>query len=321
MGHGVQGGNGSAAGAGPAPLVSVLMPTFEQAAFIGRALASLQAQTRWELIIVDDGAEDDTAQVLEPWLDDERIRYQRLPHNEGFGRALNRALDAAAAPAGAGPRRRPAQARVVRGVARALAVRARRRAAYRGAGTADRTAPHTVAALAAQGIHLHFYGDFTQGQWREWIVKAQGLAPHHLHLHANVAQDRWVGEFSRYDAGWLHCFTSYNGGEIRRADWDDLTLPARIATLAKAGVPMIQRDNGGAIVAAQSLARTFDIGLFHRGIDELGTQLREPARMAQLREQGWRRRMQFCFDTHAPALLAFFREVISRSGGARRAAC
>jgi hypothetical protein len=75
------------------------MPTFEQAAFIGRALASLQAQTltRWELIIVDDGSEDDTAQVLEPWLDDERIRYQRLPHNEGLGRALNPALDGAPA--------------------------------------------------------------------------------------------------------------------------------------------------------------------------------------------------------------------------------
>jgi hypothetical protein len=31
--------------------------------------------------------------------------------------------------------------------------------------------------------------------------------------------------------------------------------------------------------------------------------------------------MQFCFDTHAPALLAFFREVIARAGGARREAC
>jgi hypothetical protein len=145
--------------------------------------------------------------------------------------------------------------------------------------------PHTVAELAQQGIHLHFYGDFTQGQWREWIARAQGLAPRHLHLHANVTQDRWVDEFSRYDAGWLHCFNSRNGGEIRRADWDDLNLPARIATLAMAGVPMIQRDNGGAIVAAQALVRAHDIGLFYREIDELGAQLREPARMAGLRDR------------------------------------
>jgi hypothetical protein len=161
--------------------------------------------------------------------------------------------------------------------------------------------PHTVAELAAHGVHLHFYGDFTQGQWREWIVNAGKLAPRHLHLHANVAQDRWVAEFSRYDAGWLHCFASRNGGDIRRADWDDLNLPARIATLAMAGLPMIQRDNAGAVVATQSLARAMDIGLFHREIGELAAQLRDRVRMTRLREQVWQGRMQFCFDTHAPA--------------------
>jgi len=178
--------------------------------------------------------------------------------------------------------------------------------------------PHTVAELAAQSIHLHFYGDFTHGQWRDWIAKAQGLAPRYLHLHANVAQNRWVDEFSRYDAGWLHCFTSRNAGDIRRADWDDLNLPARIATLAMAGVPTIQRDNGGAIVAAQSTVRALDIGLFHREIEELGAQLRARARMARLREQVWGQRMQFCFDRHAPALLAFFRAVIEGARHAKR---
>jgi hypothetical protein len=178
--------------------------------------------------------------------------------------------------------------------------------------------PHTVAELAGQGVHLHFYGDFTQGQWREWIAKAHALAPRHLHLHPNVAQDHWVEEFSRYDAGWLHCFTSRNGGEIRRADWDDLNVPARVATLAMAGVPMIQRDNKGAIVAAQSLVRDLDIGLFYREIGELGAQLRDAGRMAHLREQVWRQRMQFCFDTHVPALVDFFREVIAQAEGATR---
>ena len=44
--------------------------------------------------------------------------------------------------------------------------------------------PHTVAELAEQGVHLHFYGDFTHGQWRAWIESTRGLAPRHLHLHA-----------------------------------------------------------------------------------------------------------------------------------------
>jgi hypothetical protein len=173
--------------------------------------------------------------------------------------------------------------------------------------------PHTVDELARHGIHLHFYGDFTQGQWREWIAKAQALAPRHLHLHANVAQDRWVEEFSRYDAGWLHCFSSRNGGELARADWDDLNYPARIATLAAAGLPMIQRDNTGAIVAAQALARRLDIGVFFDGIEHLAAQLREAGRMEGLRANVWRQREQFCFDAHVPELVGFFREVIAKA--------
>ncbi len=174
--------------------------------------------------------------------------------------------------------------------------------------------PHTVAELALHGIHLHFYGDFTQGQWREWIAKARLLAPGHLHLHANVGPERWVEEFSRYDAGWLHAFASENQGELRRADWDDLNLPARMATLAAAGLPMIQYANEGAIVAAQSLARRLGIGIFYRSIDGLALQLRDRAQMAALRERVWRQRDLFTFDYHAPELIAFFRTVIANAG-------
>jgi hypothetical protein len=173
--------------------------------------------------------------------------------------------------------------------------------------------PPDVAELAAHDIHLHFYGDFTHGQWREWIAKAQALAPGHLHLHANVAQDRWVEEFSRYDAGWLHSFASRNGGDLRRADWDDLNYPARLSTLAMAGLPMIQRDNRGALVATQTLARSLDIGVLYEHIEDLAVQLRDCARMRRLREKVWQARGRFCFDTHVPELVAFFRRVIAEA--------
>jgi hypothetical protein len=180
--------------------------------------------------------------------------------------------------------------------------------------------PPMVAALAANGIHLHFYGDFTHGQWREWIARTQALAPHHLHLHGNVAQDRWVEEFSRYDAGWLHCFASRNGGDLRRADWDDLNLPARIATLAAAGLPLIQRENGAAAVAAQALARRLGVGVFYDDIDSLAAQLRARPHMDALRARMWAQRDQFCFDTHVPELVAFFRHVIATAGRGPRVA-
>lgn len=81
------------------PLVSVLIPTFEQAHFIARALASLQAQTldAWEAMVVDDGSQDGTAAALAPFLADPRIRALRLDANGGLGRALNVALDATTA--------------------------------------------------------------------------------------------------------------------------------------------------------------------------------------------------------------------------------
>jgi len=174
--------------------------------------------------------------------------------------------------------------------------------------------PPTVAGLAAHDIHLHFYGEFTHGQWQEWIVKARALAPDHLHLHANVAQDRWVEEFSRYDAGWLHCFTSKNGGDLRLADWDDLNYPARIATLAMAGLPMIQRDNRGAVVAAQTLARDLGIGIFFDQMEDLAAQLSDASQMQGRRARVWDQRGCFSFDSHVPALVGFFREMIAQGG-------
>jgi hypothetical protein len=170
--------------------------------------------------------------------------------------------------------------------------------------------PHTVADLARYKIHLHFYGDFTHRQWKEWIAKTHILAPGYLHIHSNVTQENWVKEFSQYDAGWLHFFESENHGELMRANWDDLNYPARMATLALAGLPMLQRDNSGHIVAIQTLIKDHDLGIFFNSMEELSVQLRDKKRMQQLRENVWNKRMMFCFDNHVKSLVSFFREVI-----------
>jgi len=172
--------------------------------------------------------------------------------------------------------------------------------------------PADVQQLAEQNIHLHFYGDFTQGQWKEWIEKSQRLAPGFLHIHPNCTQRNWVKEFSTYDAGWLHFFASENGGELMKANWDDLNYPARMATLAVAGLPMLQRNNPDHMVATQSLVRQHDLGVFFNNMRELGDHLRNETLMERLRKNVWAKRKLFCFDEHVHDLINFFHKIIAR---------
>ena len=82
------------------PQISVLMPTYKQASFIARAIASIQAQSfsDWELLIVDDGSPDKTQACVTPFLCDRRIRYIRHSSNQGLGATLNTALQESQAP-------------------------------------------------------------------------------------------------------------------------------------------------------------------------------------------------------------------------------
>jgi|GEM_PF-4227575 hypothetical protein len=61
------------------PLISVIMPAYNAAAYIGGAIASVLAQTypHWQLIVIDDGSTDHTAEVVKHLAaSDSRITYQ-----------------------------------------------------------------------------------------------------------------------------------------------------------------------------------------------------------------------------------------------------
>jgi glycosyltransferase involved in cell wall biosynthesis len=72
------------------PLISVVVPTYNRAHLLGQTIQSVLAQTytHWELIIVDDGSDDDTESLLEAF-HEARIKYFRLDHTGILGKVRN----------------------------------------------------------------------------------------------------------------------------------------------------------------------------------------------------------------------------------------
>jgi glycosyltransferase involved in cell wall biosynthesis len=77
--------------------VSVIIPTYNRAGFLGRAIGSVLGQTYrdLEVIVVDDGSSDHTAEVVTA-LDDRRVQYLRHTGNRGAAAARNTGLQHAA---------------------------------------------------------------------------------------------------------------------------------------------------------------------------------------------------------------------------------
>lgn len=71
-----------------AQLVSVVIPTYNRAKFVTKAIDSVLAQTYkdYEIIVIDDGSTDNTQEVLEPYMDKISYIYQG---NAGVSAARN----------------------------------------------------------------------------------------------------------------------------------------------------------------------------------------------------------------------------------------
>lgn len=77
------------------PLVSIITPTYNHEKFIGRCIESVISQTYpyWEMIIVDDGSNDSTPNIIKRF-NDERIKYIKQERkgiwrlSETYNRAL-----------------------------------------------------------------------------------------------------------------------------------------------------------------------------------------------------------------------------------------
>jgi glycosyltransferase involved in cell wall biosynthesis len=81
------------------PAVSVVLPVFNGAGTVAASIDSILGQTfgDLELLVVDDGSTDGTADIVASYAD-RRVRYVANGANVGIARALNRGIELARAP-------------------------------------------------------------------------------------------------------------------------------------------------------------------------------------------------------------------------------
>jgi glycosyltransferase involved in cell wall biosynthesis len=75
--------------------VSIIIPTYNRAELLPRAIDSVLAQTYqdFDIVVVDDGSTDGTRSVVEAY-EDARVRYVRLPKRRGVSAARNAGMAA-----------------------------------------------------------------------------------------------------------------------------------------------------------------------------------------------------------------------------------
>ncbi len=175
-----------------------------------------------------------------------------------------------------------------------------------------------LVRLGRAGVHVHLHGQVRDhgpaAGWAAAVREAQALVDT-VHVHPKVEQPDWVRVLSRYDAGWLHRFRSVNGGDLRRAVWDDLNAPARIPTYASAGLPMLQQTSPGSVVAAERLLG--GSAVLYDDVDDLVERLHDRAALERSARTCWDERTRFTFDAHADRLVEVLERAAARAAARR----
>jgi glycosyltransferase involved in cell wall biosynthesis len=79
-----------------APVVSVIIPSYNAGEFISRAIDSVRAQTftNWEILVIDNHSRDSTTKVVQSY-DDDRIALHRIHNNGVIAASRNMGIRAA----------------------------------------------------------------------------------------------------------------------------------------------------------------------------------------------------------------------------------
>lgn len=76
-------------------LVSIITPVYNGQDFLDRSIKSVLAQTyeNWELFLIDDGSSDNSVQIIENYLEDNRIKLLRNESNSGIPTTRNKGIE------------------------------------------------------------------------------------------------------------------------------------------------------------------------------------------------------------------------------------
>ncbi len=75
-------------------LISIIIPIYNDASTIRKAIDSVihQTETNWELIIIDDGSQDSTGEIVKKYLQNKKITYL-YQSNSGVAAARNKGIE------------------------------------------------------------------------------------------------------------------------------------------------------------------------------------------------------------------------------------
>lgn len=76
-------------------LISIITPVYNGEDFLDRSIKSVLSQTyqNWELLLIDDGSEDDSARIIERYLEDDRIKFLKNDSNSGISATRNKGIN------------------------------------------------------------------------------------------------------------------------------------------------------------------------------------------------------------------------------------
>jgi hypothetical protein len=185
-----------------------------------------------------------------------------------------------------------------------------------------------LVSAARQGINVHVYGNqvddiatiVSHGLSLAGFAQLRGLVGRYVHLHPalqpiggtlsdiRAVKDRWVEEFSRYDAGWSYVKRPFPWPRLE----DEAAIPNRLGTYLLAGLPIITERLAGFdrydLLSQRGVALDFSTKDYAR----LAADLRQKERLGELTENARRCREQFTFDATIDRLFGFLQQIQDR---------